>query len=104
MVHRRFLPAVLVALSLSGAAGARAATPPAGAAALTPAFHPGAAFGNVFSRTIAIRAPGFDELVSTRPVTLTSARLGRIEATERQYILLNAMPVEAPVVQTIPVR
>jgi hypothetical protein len=36
-----------------------------------------------------------DELVSTRPVALTSAQFGRIEATERQYILLNAMPVEA---------
>ncbi|GAB3790730.1 hypothetical protein [Dyella agri] len=36
-----------------------------------------------------------DELVSTRPVILTSAQLGRIEATERQYILLNAMPMEA---------
>ncbi|HEX8777252.1 MAG TPA: hypothetical protein VF738_03975 [Rhodanobacter sp.] len=36
-----------------------------------------------------------DELVSTRPVTLTAAGLGRIEASERQYILLNAMPVEA---------
>lgn len=36
-----------------------------------------------------------DELVSTRPVTLTSTQLGCIEATERQYILLNAMPVEA---------
>ncbi|MEW9571590.1 hypothetical protein ABQJ54_07490 [Rhodanobacter sp. Si-c] len=35
-----------------------------------------------------------DELVSTRPVTLTSTQLGRIEATERQYILLNAMPME----------
>jgi hypothetical protein len=36
-----------------------------------------------------------DELVSTRSVTLTSGRLGRIEATERQYILLDAMPAEA---------
>ena len=36
-----------------------------------------------------------DELVSTRPVTLGSAELGRIEASERQYILLNAMPPEA---------
>lgn len=36
-----------------------------------------------------------DELVSTRQVSLTSARYGRVEATERQYILLNAMPVEA---------
>jgi len=35
-----------------------------------------------------------DELVSTRPATLTSAQCGRVEATERQYILLNAMPVE----------
>jgi len=36
-----------------------------------------------------------DELISTRPVTLASPQLGRIEATERQYILLNAMPVKA---------
>ena len=35
-----------------------------------------------------------DELVSTRTVTLASPQLGRIEAAERQYILLNAMPVE----------
>lgn len=35
-----------------------------------------------------------DELVSSRSVTLSSAQLGRIEATERQYILLNAMPME----------
>lgn len=36
-----------------------------------------------------------DELISTRPVTLTSAQLGRIEGVERQYILLNATPGEA---------
>ncbi|MDO1529667.1 hypothetical protein QMK61_12575 [Fulvimonas sp. R45] len=36
-----------------------------------------------------------DELVSTRPVALTSPQLGRIEATERQYILLDAMPATA---------
>lgn len=35
-----------------------------------------------------------DELVSTRPLTLVSPQLGRIAAAERQYILLNAMPVE----------
>jgi hypothetical protein len=37
-----------------------------------------------------------DELVSTRPVTLASPQLGRVEATERQYILLNAMPAKTP--------
>ena len=36
-----------------------------------------------------------DELISTRPVTLASDRLGHIKAVERQYILLNAMPVKA---------
>jgi hypothetical protein len=36
-----------------------------------------------------------DELISTRPVMLASDRLGRIKAVERQYILLNAMPVKA---------
>jgi hypothetical protein len=36
-----------------------------------------------------------DELISTRTVTLASDRLGRIKAVERQYILLNAMPVKA---------
>jgi hypothetical protein len=35
-----------------------------------------------------------DELISTRPVTLASPQLGHVEATERQYILLNAMPVK----------
>ena len=35
-----------------------------------------------------------DELVSTRQVTLISAQLGRLAATERQYILLDATPVE----------
>lgn len=36
-----------------------------------------------------------DELVSTRQLILTSTQYGHVEATERQYILLNAMPVEA---------
>lgn len=34
-----------------------------------------------------------DELVVERPVTLVSDKLGRIEAHQREYILLNAMPV-----------
>jgi hypothetical protein len=33
-----------------------------------------------------------DELMVERPVTLVSDKLGRIAASERQYILLNAMP------------
>jgi len=52
---------LLLALALPGLAGA--AVPSGTAAALTPAFHSGASFGNVFSRAVAIRAPGFDELV-----------------------------------------
>jgi hypothetical protein len=36
-----------------------------------------------------------DELMVERPVTLVSAKLGRISASEREYILLNAMPVPA---------
>lgn len=34
-----------------------------------------------------------DELMVERPVTLVSDRLGRIPASQREYILLNAMPV-----------
>lgn len=34
-----------------------------------------------------------DELVVERSVTLVSDKLGRIEANQREYILLNAMPV-----------
>ncbi|MEP6897946.1 MAG: hypothetical protein ABI870_05395 [Rhodanobacter sp.] len=34
-----------------------------------------------------------DELMVERPVTLVSRTLGRIAASERQYILLNAMPI-----------
>lgn len=37
-----------------------------------------------------------DELMVERPVTLVSKELGRIAGDERQYILLNAMPVIAP--------
>ncbi|MFC5436033.1 hypothetical protein ACFPME_05650 [Rhodanobacter umsongensis] len=33
-----------------------------------------------------------DELMVERPVTLVSDKLGRISASEREYILLNAMP------------
>jgi hypothetical protein len=36
-----------------------------------------------------------DELLVERPVTLTSKELGSIAGTERQYILLNAMPMVA---------
>lgn len=36
-----------------------------------------------------------DELLVERPVTLTSKELGSMAGTERQYILLNAMPVLA---------
>jgi hypothetical protein len=36
-----------------------------------------------------------DELLVERPVTLTSKELGSIAGTERQYILLNAMPLVA---------
>lgn len=35
-----------------------------------------------------------DELVVERPVTLVSDALGRISGQEREYILLNAMPVD----------
>lgn len=49
------LPTLLAALSLPAA--------PATAPALTPGFHVGARLGNVFSRTIAIHAPGFDDVV-----------------------------------------
>lgn len=33
-----------------------------------------------------------DELMVERPVILVSAKLGRISASQREYILLNAMP------------
>ena len=33
-----------------------------------------------------------DELVVERPVTLASGKLGRIAGSQREYILLNAMP------------
>ncbi|MCX7513387.1 hypothetical protein [Frateuria sp. STR12] len=61
MSRTRFLPALLALLSLSATGGG--ATPSATAAALTPALHAGAVFGNVFSRTIALQAPGFDDAV-----------------------------------------
>lgn len=35
-----------------------------------------------------------DELMVERPVTLSSKELGRVEAREREYILLNEMPAE----------
>jgi hypothetical protein len=59
MNHTRFLPALLALLSLP----ATGTAPKATAAALTPVLHAGDAFGNVFSRTIALQAPGFDEAV-----------------------------------------
>jgi hypothetical protein len=40
-----------------------------------------------------------DELMVERSVTLVSATLGHIPATERQFILLNAMPVPTGVAQ-----
>jgi hypothetical protein len=36
-----------------------------------------------------------DELLVTRPVTLSSREVGTLPAVERQYILLNAMPLNA---------
>jgi hypothetical protein len=61
MTRIRFLPALLALSSLPAAAGA--AMPSATARALTPAWHAGDTFGNVFSRTIALQAPGFDDAV-----------------------------------------
>ncbi|HET6805597.1 MAG TPA: hypothetical protein VFH59_09185 [Frateuria sp.] len=59
-IHRtRFLPALLALLALPATGGATTPT----AAALTPALRAGDSFGNVFSRTIAIQVPGFDEAV-----------------------------------------
>lgn len=60
MISIRLPCVLLVALLLSVAAAAAA---PATAPALTPAFRAGASFGNVFSRTIDVQAPGFDETV-----------------------------------------
>lgn len=60
MARTRFLPALLALLSLPAAG---TATPAATAAALTPSLHAGDVFGNVFSRTIALQAPGFDDAV-----------------------------------------
>ncbi|HKR76134.1 MAG TPA: hypothetical protein VJR95_05675 [Rhodanobacter sp.] len=60
MIASRLWSTLLIGLSLSGVVAAAA---PATAPALTPDFRTGASFGNVFSRTIAIRAPGFDEAV-----------------------------------------
>jgi hypothetical protein len=37
-----------------------------------------------------------DELLVERPVTLASKELGNLAGTEREYILLNEMPTEAP--------
>lgn len=54
----RMLLALLAALPLSGAAAS-----PATAPMLTPAFRAGASLGNVFSRTVDVQAPGFDEAV-----------------------------------------
>jgi hypothetical protein len=36
-----------------------------------------------------------DELMVERPVTLVSDALGRIRGQEREYIALNAMPVDS---------
>jgi hypothetical protein len=60
MTPTRFLAALLALLSLPASAGT---APSVTAAALTPALHAGDRFGNVFSRTIAIQAPGFDDAV-----------------------------------------
>lgn len=60
MISIRLPCVLLVALLLPVAAAAAA---PATAPALTPAFRAGASFGNVFSRTIDVQAPGFDEAV-----------------------------------------
>lgn len=60
MTRTRFLPALLALLSLPATSGAAA---PRAAAALTPALHAGDVFGNVFSRTVALQAPGFDDAV-----------------------------------------
>jgi hypothetical protein len=60
MIHARFLPALLAALALPGAAHAGA---PTTASALTPVFRAGQSFGNVFSRTVALQASGFDDTV-----------------------------------------
>lgn len=60
MTRTRFLPALLALLSLPAAG---TATPAATAAALTPSLHAGDVFGNVFSRTIALQASGFDDAV-----------------------------------------
>ncbi|WP_426661900.1 hypothetical protein [Rhodanobacter aciditrophus] len=59
MISIRLPCVLLAALSLPVAAAAAPATAPA----LTPAFRAGASFGNVFSRTIDVQAPGFDEAV-----------------------------------------
>lgn len=37
-----------------------------------------------------------DELLVERPVTLATKELGNLAGTEREYILLNEMPTEAP--------
>ncbi|MBD8881723.1 hypothetical protein IHE49_14650 [Rhodanobacter sp. 7MK24] len=60
MTRIRLCSILLAGLSLPGLAAAAASTT---APALTPAFRPGASFGNVFSRTVAVQAPGFDEAV-----------------------------------------
>jgi hypothetical protein len=61
MSRPRCLPTLLALLFLP-ASGA-AAAPPATAPALTLALRAGATFGNVFSRTIALHASGFDDAV-----------------------------------------
>jgi hypothetical protein len=58
ITRTRLLPALLALLSLPATSGA---SPVATAAALTPVLHAGEVFGNVFSRTIALQASGFDD-------------------------------------------
>jgi hypothetical protein len=79
----RLCSTLLVGLSLSGTALAAAS---ATAPALTPAFRTGAGFGNVFSRTIAIRAPGFDEAVRRISGTATYRVIDATRATPRLHI------------------
>jgi hypothetical protein len=83
MISIRRWSILLAALSLSGTAVAAA---PATAPSLTPAFRAGASFGNVFSRTIAIRAPGFDEAVRRVSGTATYRVADAASAPPRLHI------------------
>ncbi|MFC5527575.1 hypothetical protein ACFPPA_17665 [Rhodanobacter ginsengisoli] len=84
MKPTHILPALFSLLSLPAAAGG--ATPLAAAPALSPAFHAGDTFGTVFSRTIAIQAPGVDDAVHRVSGTATYRVIDAVAIPPRLHI------------------